>query len=278
MLFRSSERDKGNEPSVIESLEKEFQVLGYNTGELESEIDRLKVDVGYFINSGRREELPKNCRTAVHAVFQFNEPHGDRYAYVSKWLSDEMSQGQIPYVPHIVDLPAPTGTYKKALGIADNKIVVGRIGGYHTFDIPDVKSYIKSLVNKDDRFVFLFVGTEPFIDHPNVKFINEIFSPQKKSNFINTCDCMLHARLRGESFGLSVAEFLSLNKPVVSWFGGVDRNHLEMLKGSETLYNNNDDLDYILHNLKDFNQDWTKRVEEYKPNMVMNKFNEVFLK
>lgn len=271
------EKDMGNEPSVIDTLEKEFKVVGYRAGYLEGKIDDNKIDLAYFINSGKREKLPTNCKTAVHAVFQFNEPHGDRYAYISKWLSDEMASGSIPYVPHIVDLPRSNTNYRKALGIRDDQIVVGRIGGYYTFDIPGVQEYIKRLVSTNDRFVFLFVGTEAFIDHPNVRFINEIHSPEKKARFINTCDCMIHARQRGESFGLSIAEFLSLNKPVLAWNGGHDRNHLEMLKDSGTLYNNEDDLNYMLHNLKDFNQDWTKRVEEFKPIPVMQKFKKVFL-
>lgn len=274
------EKDMGNEPAVIEALEKKFQVVGYRAGSLESKVDDLKVDVAYMIDSGQRKtvDVPTNCKTAIHAVFQFYEPYGDRYAYISKWLSDEMSQGEIPYVPHIVDLPQPTGDYRKALGIRDDQIVIGRIGGYFTFDILGIKEYISKIVNGSDKFVFLFVGTEPFISHRNVHFINEIHSLQKKANFINTCDCMLHARQRGESFGLSIAEFLSLNKPVLAWNGGLDKNHIEMLKGSGTLYSTEADLNYLVHNIKDFNEDWTKRVQDFKPVPVMNKFNEVFLK
>jgi len=274
------EKDMGNEPAVIEALEKEFKVIGYRAGDLEKKVDDNNIDVTYMITSGQKQtiDVPSNCKTAIHAVFQFNDPYGDRYAYISKWLSEEMSQGQIPYVPHIVNLPAPTGSYRKALGIKDDQIVVGRLGGYFTFDIPGVKEYIKKLVSKTDRFVFLFAGTEPFINHPNVKFINEIHDVNKKSNFINTCDCMLHARQRGESFGLSIAEFLFLNKPVLAWNGGHDRNHLEMLKNSGTLYNNEDDLDYMLNNLKDFkNYDWKLQVSDFAPKIVMQKFKEVFL-
>jgi glycosyltransferase involved in cell wall biosynthesis len=271
------EKDMGNEPAVIEALEKEFKVIGYRAGKLESKINDNKIDLAYFLSAGHKEELPTNCKTAVHAVFQFNQPHGDRYAYISKWLSEEMSSGSIPYVPHIVDLPQSTANYRKSLGIKDDQIVVGRIGGYYTFDIPGVKEYIKKLVSNNDKFVFLFVGTEPFVNHPNVKFINEIHDPVKKTNFINTCDCMLHARQRGESFGLSIAEFLSINKPVLAWNGGHDRNHLEMLKGSGTLYNNEDDLNYMLHNLGDFKEDWILRVKEFKPESVMKKFKEVIL-
>lgn len=281
------EKDMGNEPAVIEALEKEFKVISYRAGDLPKKIDQEKIDLAYFIKSGQQDgelpprpgsniDFPTNCRTAVHAVFQFNEPHGDRYAYISKWLSDEMSQGQIPYVPHIVNLPQPTGDYKKFLGIRNDQTVVGRLGGYFTFDIAPIKQYISKLVQANDKFVFLFVGTEKFIDHPNVKFLSEIHSPLKKANFINTCDCMLHARQRGESFGLSIAEFLSLNKPVLAWNGGYDKNHLEMLKNSDTLYSTEDDLSYMLNNLKDLDQDWTSRVQDFKPDVVMKKFKEVF--
>ena len=271
------EKDMGNEQAVIDELEKEFEVVGYRAGDLEKKIDDLHIDLAYFINSGQKESLPTNCKTAVHAVFQFNQPHGDRYAYISDWLSQKMSGGEIPFVPHIVQLPDTTENYRSAFKIRDDQIVIGRIGGYFTFDIPFVKEYIKRLVTDNDAFIFLFAGTEPFISHPNVRFINEFHNPLKKAKFINTCDAMLHARDRGESFGLSIAEFLSLNKPVLAWNGGHDLNHLDMLKDSGLLYNDANDLNYLLHNLPDFKEDWTKRVEQYKPIPVMNKFKEVFL-
>jgi len=271
------ERDMGNEQAVIDELEKEFEVVGYRAGGLEKKIEELHIDLAYFINSGQSESLPTNCKTAVHAVFQFNQPHGDRYAYISEWLSQKMSDGNIPFVPHIVQLPDTTENYRGAFNIRADQKVIGRIGGYYTFDIPFVKQYIKRLVTSTDEFVFLFAGTEPFIDHPNVRFINEFHNPLKKAKFINTCDAMLHARDRGESFGLSVAEFLSLNKPVLAWNGGHDLNHLDMLKDSGLLYNDPNHLDELIRSLPDFKEDWTKRVEQYKPIPVMNKFKEVFL-
>lgn len=270
------EKDMGSEQPVVDTLKKEFNVVGYREGDLEGVIDKEKVDFAYFIRAGNKEPLPTNVKTGVHSVFQYYEPHGDKYAYVSKWLSDTMSNGTAPYVPHIVSLPTPTGDYKKALGISDDRIVVGRYGGYYTFDIPEVKNYITSLAQESDKFIFLFVGTEPFIDHPNVKFINEIRDLQKKANFINTCDVMLHARQRGESFGLSIAEFLYLNKPVLAWNGGHDRNHIEMLKDTGWLYNNIEELDKKLREVKDYKQ-IVGFTDVYSPKTVMAKFNKVFL-
>ena len=276
------DKDMGSELTVINELAKEFTILAYsdkdpNGGTLEKWIDMHQPDLTYFIRAGNKEPLPSNSNTAVHSVFQFNEPHGDKYAYVSKWLSNKMSDGIIPFVPHMVDLPEPNRDYREAFGIRKDQIVIGRYGGYFTFDIPFVKDLIKRIAATNDRYVFLFLGTQPFIEHPNVKFINETHDVQKKANFINTCDAMIHARERGESFGLSIAEFLSLNKPVLAWNNGHDLHHLDMLKDSGLLYNDINDLNRIITSLPDFKEDWTKRVEQYKPIPVMNKFKEVFL-
>ncbi len=275
------EKDMGNEPAVIEALEKEFQVIGYRSGDIEKKVEQNNIDVAYMISSGRKQttDVPSNCKTAIHAVFQFYEPYGDCYAYISEWLSKHMTNGKSPFVPHIVNLPTPNKNFRTHLGIREDQTVIGRIGGYYTFDIPFVKTVIENIVRETDQFVFLFVGTEPFLNHPQVKFINELHDPQKKSNFIETCDAMLHARQRGESFGLSIAEFLSLNKPVLAWNNGHDRNHLDMLKDSGTLYNDSVDLKDMLFQVRSYNrqEDWTKRVEGFKPQPVMNMFKEIFL-
>ena len=272
------EKDVGTSKEVHSLLSSRFKVLGYqDTKSLQRIIDVDKPDLAYFIRAGNTDSLPTNVRTGVHAVFQYNEPHGDVYAYISEWLTNKMTNGTTPFVPHIVQLPHPTRDYRKALGIRKDQIVIGRIGGHFTFDLPFVQQIIKGIVEKDDRFVFLLMGTYPSLSHPNVKYIKESFDTYKKANFINICDAMLHARERGESFGLAIAEFLSLNKPVLAWEGGLDLNHLEMLKDSGTLYNETN-LVEKLNNIKELdNQDWTKRVEQYKPEIVMRKFKEVFL-
>ena len=271
--------DGANRPEVIENIKKHYQVETYDApDELQLKIDILKPEVSYFIKAGNKDRDPIiNTKYAVHNVFQFYEPHGDVYAYISKWLSDKMTKGVAPYVPHMVNLPEPTKNYREALNIRPDQTVIGRIGGYYTFDLPFVKKYISSLVEKTDQFVFLFANTEPFFNHPNIKHINEFQDVQKKTNFIDTCDAMLHARQRGESFGLSIAEFLYHNKPVISWNNGHDLNHLEMLAGCNTLYSNEAELDFILHNFKDIKYDWKERVSDFTPEKVMKKFKEVFL-
>lgn len=270
------DRDMGSDSFVVDQLKKEFNVIGHN-GNLETIIDREKIDFAYFIRAGQREDLPNNVRTGVHAVFQFREPHGDKYAYISSWLSDRMSNGQIPYVPHIVKLPPPKRT-REQFGISKDNIIVGRYGGYYTFDIPWAQQVVKEVVESDNRFTFVFVGTEPFIRHPKVLFFSEIHDIQEKSDYINICDVMLHARQRGESFGLSIAEFLHFNKPVLAWDQGHDMNHVELLRGIGGLYSDADDLRGKILNFDKDNFNFTNNpVQRFDPESVMNKFKEVFL-
>lgn len=271
------EKDIGTDIEVLNNLSKKHKVIGYEGEELARLLGKERIDFAYFIRAGNYEPIVNNIPTGVHAVFQYYEPHGTKYAYVSEWLSRKMTDGRTPFVPHMIDLPLPNKDYREALGIKKDQIVLGRYGGYYTFDLPFVKHAIYRLLDFNLNYVFLFMGTEPFIKHPNVIFLNETHDLQKKSNFINTCDAMLHARARGESFGLSIAEFLSQGKPVLAWEGGVDQNHLELLKNSNLLYNEHTILDRII-NIKSLDdQDWTLRIKDYTPYKVIKKFKEVFL-
>lgn len=271
------EKDVGTEEEALKFISDKFEVRSYTT-DVGLENACSDMDIGYFIKYGFNDSyIPTNVKTAMHAVFQAKQPHGTRYAYISEWLSLHMG-GDIPFVPHIVDLPEPNADYREKLGISKDKIVIGRYGGYFTFDLPFVRKKVVELVEKDDRFVFLFVNTQPFVKHERIRFIDSIVDRQKKSNFINTCDAMLHARNRGESFGLSVCEFLYHNKPVFAWEEGIDKNHVFLLKDHNSLYNE-ENLIEKLQNIHDFkNKDWKSIVNQFNPNTVINKFNEVFLK
>ena len=57
------------------------------------------------------------------------------------------------------------------------------------------------------------------------------------------------------------------------------RNHLEMLKDSDLIYSEIDVVDKML-NIKELagKEQWSDRVKQYAPDVVMNKFEEVFLK
>lgn len=275
--------DSLHQPKVIEELEKEFELIGYNSlDELDEICVKRNLDYTYFFKWGFNDGIvTKASKNLIHAVFQCNDPHGDRYAYISKWLSDYCSAGEIDYIPYIVDLPkSPTFCYREKLGIPMDKIVVGRIGGFSEFDIEFAMYAILDIVMKDPDFVFVFVNTRKFLEHPNIIYLDPIFDLQEKTNFINSCNALLHARSRGETFGLAVSEFLFHNKPVFSFNGGIDKNHIEFLKNTGNLYDNKEDLIDKLYRLKGkeiYNYDYKSIVEEFSPKNVIQKFDKVFL-
>jgi len=271
------ERDMGSEPDVVAALKKQFAVYEYNNTGLEHIIDQTQADFAYFIRAGMTEPVPSNVRTGVHAVFQFNQPHGDRYAYISQWLSETMSSGTIPYVPHIVQLPEPN-QFRRDFGISDEQIIVGRLGGYYSLDIPWVKQVIIEIVESNPRFVFVFPGTEQFYNHANIVHFPEIHDLQQKSNYINMCDFMIHGRHRGESFGLSIAEFLFFKRPVLAFNGGIDQNHIEMLKSIGGLYSDAVELKNIIMDFDPYKYNFSSYDSQlYSPTTVMTKFQEIFL-
>lgn len=54
-------------------------------------------------------------KTAIHAVFKHNEPYGNVYTYVSEWSSKTMSNGLLPFVSHIVNLPDIKGDFLREI-------------------------------------------------------------------------------------------------------------------------------------------------------------------
>ena len=138
-----------------------------------------------------------------------NDPHGDVYAYVSQWLSEACSGGVHPYVPHIVDLPDEHDDLRGELGIPDDATVFGRTGGRDTWSLPFANDVIKLILEKKEKYYFIFQNTERFIEHERVFFIKSTANMNYKTKFINSCDAMIHARYEGESFGLACGEFSS---------------------------------------------------------------------
>lgn len=271
--------DGGTEEEVVNKFKNTFKVVSYeNPTEINSICDSEDIDAAYFIKSGHFDGRISNRKNLIHCVFQDYQPHGDVYAYVSEWLSNKVTNNQNPFVPHMVNLPEPNGDLREKLNL-NGKIVIGRYGGLTTFDIPWVNVAIMKLLYENPNYVFLFANTQRFTNHPNVIFLDKIVDLQEKSNFINTCDAMLHARQMGESFGIAMCEFMSQNKPVFAWNAGNDQHHISLLEKTPTLYNDMDDLveklkllstDYVF-------PDYSKIVEKFSPKNVMDKFNEVFL-
>ncbi len=272
--FRPYENDKGTEPNVLKKFESKFEVRPMDLSNLDS--DTSDIDMVYFLRSGAIEPIPTNCKSAIHAVFQYKQPYGNKFAYISEWLSRELSNHQIPFVPHIVSLPQPNLNLRKQLGLSARKKIVGRIGGYDTFDIEFVKEKIKFIAQNDPNIIFLLANTRPFAIHDNIIYIDSINDLQLKSNFIASCDMMLHARKSGETFGLAICESLFLNVPVISCSEGIDRHHVDLLKNTGMLYDESNFLE-IFYTCLETSPICKHLVNQFSPSEVMNKFQRVFI-
>jgi len=268
--------------SALDKFKNRFEVFLYNKFEDSYTFTKeKKIEYVYYVKAGDRDgrEIP-GTKSLIHAVFQHRDEHGDAYAYISEWLARQMNMSG-KYIPYMVDMPSAKKNYRAKLGIPDNAIIIGRHGGYTEFDLPFVYNAIYNTLNARKDIYFLFMNTRAFGEkHKNIIHIQGTHDMQHKSDFINTCDYMLHGRNMGESFGLAISEFLYHDKPVISWNNGSDKNHIEMIGNKGIWYNNESDLISLLTNLTANTkpQGYYKTiVDKFSPTNVMNQFNKIFL-
>jgi hypothetical protein len=197
----------------------------------------------------------------------------------SKWLS-KMTDYKIPYVPYIVHLPEVEDNMRYELGIPEDALVLGRNGGWETFDLSFVKDAIIEVIDQRPDLWFVFQFTEPFYKHERIIYLDGTPNLDEKVKFINTCDAMIHARHIGESFGLSCAEFSIRNKPIITWYKSPERSHIDILGEMGIYYENKNDILHILKNLdkNEINSFEWNCYQDYSPENVVKKFKEVYLK
>jgi glycosyltransferase involved in cell wall biosynthesis len=179
----------------------------------------------------------------------------------------------------MVNLPDVQDNYKDFFNIKKDNLVVGWYGG-NNFEIPFAQEAVIKVATTRQDITFLFMNQTPFCNLNNVIFISGTTDQEEKVAFINTCDIMIHARERGETFGLAIAEFSSKNKPVITYYNSPEKSHLEILGNKGLYYTDYNSLVSILKDLtKDEIQDkeWNC-YQDYTPSNIMNKFNSVFLK
>jgi hypothetical protein len=275
----------GNDPAALAKFAERFEVLSYDTPE---ELDRLiashRIDLLYTIKAGRPDGVvARNVPTLVHAVFPTApwQVHGNAFAFISEWLSAQCSGGKVPCVPHMVVLPEVPGhlppDMRQELGIAQDARVFGSYGGRHSFDVPCARAAVQQALNTLPDVHFLFMNMEAFVEHPRARFLPGTADMATKVRFIDTCDAMLHARLQGESFGLSCGEFSIRNKPVMTYALGKHQHHIEVLGSRAMLYRNEAELLALLARfdpVQTRQQHWDCYTERYSAEPVMRAFDE----
>ncbi len=274
-----------NNVSAVEKFKKKFDVIGYKKfSDVDGILRETESTLLYAIKSGFRDGVISSVvPTAVHSVFpsRYRDIHGEKFAYISEWLSDTFSNKKIPFVPHIVNSPVQCDiSLREELGIPNNAIVFGCHGGATSFDITFVKEAIAEIVRDRSDIYFLFLNIERFICNKQVYFFPGTSELTFKEMFINSCDAMIHARGVGETFGLACAEFSIRNKPVITYAYSPQTMHIKALKKTAFLYRNKQEVMKIFHTfdkLKYSACSWDCYSDRYNPKTVMKNFNDIFI-
>jgi len=262
----------------LKSLKK-FQNR-FNTILVDNINDVYKIPCDYFhiLKYGHNDGvLHPNAKNLIHVVFPSYDPHGSVYAYVSEWLARTYGNN-FPFVPHMVNLPNIESDFKEFFNIKE-QLVIGWYGG-NNFEIPFSQQAVIDIALKRKDIIFLFMNQDSFCDLENVIFIEGTTDQEQKVAFINTCDVMIHARERGETFGLAIAEFSTKNKPIITYYDSPERCHIDILGDKGLYYTNYNSLCNILSNIQHSdvkNKEWN-RYQEYTPEKVIDQFNKIFLK
>lgn len=277
-IFYDMNRQDNNE-NVIHKFKQHFPVFGLNGfHEINNHLKKLGILFLYQISYGTNQGfIVENVVNLIHAIFEC-EPHGDVYATVSPFIKNYDSS--IPILPHMIHLPEHSENMRKELNIPDDSIVFGRYGGKGEFDIPFVHNVVYEFAKNNPSVYFLFAHTDSFcLPLPNIIHLPTIIDLNKKVSFINTCDAMIHARYRGETFGLSIAEFSTKNKPILCCsINEGETAHLTIL-GDKAIQYNDHNLYSILSNITKesiIHRDWNA-YRDYTPEKVMQIFHNIFL-
>lgn len=263
-----------NHPEVIDKFKKEFDVFGvYHFSQVDQLLIEQKCDIIYAIKYGTNDNIiSKVTKTVVHCAFNCTQPHGDAYLAISPCLFGYHEK--IPILPHMINLPNTDRTMRTELNIPEDATVFGRHGGKGEFDILEVQQIVYQYAQEHPTTYFLFLNTNPFCPElPNIIHIPTIIDLEKKVEFINTCDAMIWARYRGETFGLSIGEFSSKNKPVLCKKGYEENEHIRILGDKCILYTNNNLYDILgtFERKAVQQQDWNAYTD-YTPEKVMKIF------
>jgi GR25 family glycosyltransferase involved in LPS biosynthesis len=271
-----------NNAAVIQKFKDRFiKIYALNSfSNINDIIEKEGVDILYLIKYGTNDnKLSPKCKNVVHCVFDCAKPHGNVYASISQQVRN--NDNKYPVVPHMINLPSlnKNVNLRDKLNIPLDAIVFGRYGGYEQFDISFVHETIFEYATRNPNTYFLFANTRPFCNAlPNIIHLDKLVELNKKVEFINTCTATIHARSDGETFGLSIGEFSSLNKPVITMRSEIDNAHLDLLGNKAMIYKNKQELIDIFTNVKclDMAQDWNA-YRDYTPEKVMAIFDKVFI-
>jgi hypothetical protein len=271
-----------------EKFKSRFDILELdNIRDIKKIIEDRKLDVFYTLTHGSFEpniyefsnnDIWQRCKTIKHSVFEVDGKESDYYCCISDWLNIKNSKN-FPVLPHIINLPDIKEDLRKTLNIPQNSIVFGGYGGSESFSIEMTHKAVYNVAENNPSIYFVFANFNRFCKPlPNIIHLPMIMNPIEKVKLINTCDAMIWGRKEGETFGISIGEFSSKNKPVIATIHNcMDIAHWHLLTDKGIWYNNEKELVNILNSFnKDENskKDWNG-YKNYTPEIVMDIFKNI---
>lgn len=284
ICFTQETQKKINFPTERYSYNKfnnRFKIIEISSiNDMINVIKMYKLSIFYTLTHGGGNDVYQfnnkniwgDCKTIKHCVFDTTYPESDFYIGIADFLNLKFNT-KFPIIPHIVDLPNCDENLRNELQIPQDAIVFGRYGGIEEFNINFSHNAIKEHLNLEKNSYFLFMNTRKFYEHPRIIYLDKNLDLNYKVKFINTCDAMIHARMMGETFGLSVAEFSIKNKPIITCPIG-DLEHIKILGDKSVIYKSKEELINIFKNIKTIinsRTDWNAH-KLYSPDYVMNLF------
>lgn len=268
---------RNNDIRVREAISLGLNVFQYKSRtQLEELISKERITHNYvfsgggpsepsYTNSGDSHWRLLDTKHITRVVFRNYQPHGDYYLYVSEWLykwsrrsprrilARKPKDTLVSWLPHIVDPQPGNGRgFRQSLSIPSDGKVIGRIGGFDQFDDPAAQLAILEILQDNPQVWFVAVNTQPFGRHERLLYL-PVLERSAVWDFYDACDVLLNGRLMGESFGFSIAEPLSLGKPVVSphWIRNplMDKHQMVMPGASVLTYKTRSELADVLNNV-----------------------------
>ena len=173
-----------------------------------------------------------------------------RWAYTSLWQSHYYSAGDSPFLNYSICEPFATQRCLRELyDIPESACVLGRFGGFDTWNLPFANEVIHDILLRRDDIWFIFASTPNLINHERVIYLDPLITDDSRQEFINTCDAMLHCRWEGETFGLACAEFLASGKPIITWSQSRERNHILLADRACLFYHDQKSLFNLLESI-----------------------------
>ena len=271
-----------NKNNVIDKFKKKFKVIGIsNFREIDNYKDKFFIEYIYVQKSGKKDNwVSKKIKTLVHCVYpqKLNQVHGNKYVYISEWLSENFSNKKIPFIPLITEVKKNKQNLRKILKIKKDQLVFGYHGGESSFDLKFVKTAIVDIIKKRKDIVFIFLNIKKFYKHSQIKFLKGSIDDNYKKKFINSCDAMIYARSLGESFGLSCGEFALENKKIISYKFNRHRSHYYNIPSKYFIeYSSYKSLIKIILNFKKNSLNYESKYKGYSYKKVIKVFQNKFL-